>query len=406
MGVAAPARPTESERLPYLDGFRALAALAVLVYHVMTFRGWIANMDAWGADLAAWVDHLGNFGVCVFFLLSGLVLYRPFAAAALQVQEQPDILAYASRRVLRIYPAYVIALTVWYAFAFFPLAGHVSSSTYIAEYLLVQNYVTGGLEASLPIAWTLCVEVGFYLALPLIALVIRKLPGGSSPHPVDRLTAQLAGLVTLTLISLGFRWYVTSVDPSWPGNPQLWLPNYFDWFALGMLLAILHTWRSMGRAMPRIITAVASRPLLSWGLAIVVYWWLVLIPKPGSLELGPSDELLRFTVSGLAALLLLLPAVLPGPRRRALSVMDGKVLLYLGSISYGIYLWHTIVIRWAFDRPLALNTWQLLLFTLAVTIAVAAASFALVERPVQDLGRPRTKHFALPLHLRATTSST
>jgi peptidoglycan/LPS O-acetylase OafA/YrhL len=405
MAIAS-GRPAEGQRLPYLDGYRALAALSVLVYHVTTFRGWVPDMDAWGADAAAWVDHLGNYGVCVFFLLSGLVLYRPFAAFALRVEERPDLVAYASRRVLRIYPAYVIALTAWYAFAFFPLAGHVSPGTYVAEYLLVQNYVTGGLEASLPIAWTLCVEVGFYLALPLLAFGIRHLPGGSSDHPADRLTAQVAGVVILTLVSFGFRWYVTAVDPSWPGNPQLWLPNYFDWFALGMLLAVLHSWCAAGRPLPRAVGAVAAHPLACWTVALAAYWWLVLIPKPGSPELGPGDEILRFSVSGVSAWFVLLPAVLPGPRRRVLSLLDGRPLLYLGSISYGLYLWHTMVIRWAFDRPLTFSTWQLLLFTLGITIAVSAASFAFVERQVQHLGRPGARTLAIPVHLRATAPST
>src|SRR5687767_2058855 len=87
-------------RFPLFDGLRAIAALSILLFH--------AGNHAYQADPQ--VDWLGyvvarlNVGVPIFFVISGFLLYRPFAAARMQGSRMPRIRDYARRRVLRIVP--------------------------------------------------------------------------------------------------------------------------------------------------------------------------------------------------------------------------------------------------------------------------------------------------------------
>ena len=77
-GRAAPAR------FPCFDGLRAIAALAVVAYHVVTTYDLTTLTLSWG-----WIDRLGNFGVAVFFLISGFLLYRPFVLTHFEARPTP-----------------------------------------------------------------------------------------------------------------------------------------------------------------------------------------------------------------------------------------------------------------------------------------------------------------------------
>src|SRR6476659_3734388 len=92
---------------PAMDGYRALAALSVLVAHVALFSG-VVNRNRTLAPYLARAD----VGVSIFFLLSGFLLYRPFVAAHLSARSAGSLGGYARRRALRIIPAYWFALTI------------------------------------------------------------------------------------------------------------------------------------------------------------------------------------------------------------------------------------------------------------------------------------------------------
>lgn len=102
----AVAPPPGNPRFPLMDSMRAIAALSVLLTHV-GFVSAATTSAAYGPYLA----RLG-VGVTIFFLLSGFLLYRPFVSARLGERERPRIPDYARRRVLRIIPAYWLALTL------------------------------------------------------------------------------------------------------------------------------------------------------------------------------------------------------------------------------------------------------------------------------------------------------
>src|SRR5262245_48380037 len=98
--------PPGNPRFPLVDGLRAVAATMVLVSHTSFLSGFNGRGEI-GRVFARF-----DMGVALFFIISGFLLYRPFVSARLDGRAAPRVLRYARRRVLRIVPAYWLALTV------------------------------------------------------------------------------------------------------------------------------------------------------------------------------------------------------------------------------------------------------------------------------------------------------
>ncbi len=388
-GASAPgAALAPGFRLTELDGYRAIAASAVLVFHVATATGWSDQGSVGGFDAGAWASRLGNWGVCVFFLLSGFLLYRPFAQAHLTAGPPLRWHVFMRRRVMRVFPLYWVVLTLAFVLGATTPRPRTAAEgwwTPIPLYLLVQNYLDGLESIGLPVAWTLSVEWTFYLLLPALAWCIARFPGARSQHPVRRLQAQLLGLAVLFSTAWLYRILITSLKPQWPGLPQNWVFNYLDWFSLGMLLAVAFTWRKLGNPLPALVVAIADRPWVCWLLAAQLYWVGVLLNIPASfgVPVQPGQTFGRFLVNGFSALFLLLPAIL-GSRRRprlSLSVLASAPLVWLGTISYGIYLWHTPVIKKYKQLEADPSMLELLVITVGATLVLSWLGHVLVERP-------------------------
>jgi peptidoglycan/LPS O-acetylase OafA/YrhL len=381
-------------RFEALDGLRAVAALSVVVYHAADRSSWRSADIAPGLDPRRWVGALGSYGVCVFFLLSGFLLYRPFVAAHLAGGSAVDIGSFLRRRVLRIFPAYWVVMVAVFALGLSTYDGLPTHWwLYPALTFLGQNYVRGGLFGGLAVAWSLCVEMSFYLCLPLIAAWVRRLPGGLAHDPRERVRAQLAALAVLYIGGWSWRIALSTVDTRLPGTPEGWLPSFLDWFALGMLLAVAHTWREAGGRLPAPLTFLGTHAWFSWLLAAQLYWVSVQldIPVGFGAEVDTGQHLARFLLHGTSAALLLAPGVLSEHRSRALAVLGSRPLAFLGAISYGIYLWHYPVLQ-LLDRWGIGSSFPVLLgLATAGTLVVAWISYVAVERPAQALGR-RPRH--------------
>ena len=96
-----------ADRYPEVDALRAIAAIAVLGTHAAIFAGAAYP----GSEVGRYAQRL-EVGLTIFFVISGFLLYRPFVAARVRDREGPRIAAYAWRRLLRIAPAYWVALTL------------------------------------------------------------------------------------------------------------------------------------------------------------------------------------------------------------------------------------------------------------------------------------------------------
>jgi peptidoglycan/LPS O-acetylase OafA/YrhL len=366
--VVRPARP--HDRFPGFDGVRALAALMVVVYHAVFFNTFFRSF-------------LGtlNAGVWIFFVTSGFLLYLPFAASHLRDAPDVGLRGYAIRRVARIYPAY------WFVLLFFTfvapriniygLHGFLLHTTLTQTYVHINPFVDG-----LPPAWSLVVEASFYAFLPAYAAVI-----GARARSARALTVELAGLAVLfavgliAIVAIGF-----GLDMPWVTV----LPQHLGAFALGMLLAVLisHPWDDGAAAR----LARIGRPAWMWWTGAL----LALFAIPVVFRLDPLADPSAVQSIGLngcqmiVGICIVTPVVL-GPQEHGLirRVLRSRPAVYLGLVSYGIYLWHWYLLRIAADWlgwPLYAGNWVVVLgLALPVVIFAASASWVALERPVLAL---------------------
>ena len=377
--------PPGNPRFPLLDSVRAIAAVAVLVSHVAGVTGF--NFHTGGAYAVRLTG-----GVALFFVLSGFLIYRPFVAARLDGRARPRVPAYARRRALRIIPAYWLALTILTIWPGVP--GNVFGHP-LRYYLFLQwtslSTVFGGITP----AWSLAVEVSFYLALPIYALA-----AGVWLRRLDRdrqVQIEIAILVALAIGSVVVRWQIFVGDPL--SRYELTLPTFLYWFALGMGLAVVSAWlapRAQERQ-PAFVALIARRPWLPWLLAAISFWAVSTqfgIPVHTGQYYSATALLAEHLLFGLIAFLIVLPAVLGDwaggwPRR----LLANRWLAWLGLVSYGIFLWNlpvaTELAHLGFVRHVPLATLPMIVVTLIITAAIAAASYYLVERPLLRFKEPR-----------------
>jgi peptidoglycan/LPS O-acetylase OafA/YrhL len=370
-------------RFPLFDSLRAIAALAVLATHAAVFAGLETSSGTTMGQYAARLDA----GVAVFFVISGCLLYRPFARARLTGAQAPGTGPYAWRRFLRIVPAYWVALTL--ITVLFGTSGDVFGWPGIAQYYgVAQAYSQDSFGGGLTQAWSLTVEVAFYAFLPLWALAMRWVLGrrGFRAEAIALALLFAAGIV-YKLAVLG------SGDPDKVAiTPKLVaLPAYFDHFALGMMLAVLSLWVEQHRRLPRALGWIDRFPSFSWIAALVAFWLVsTRIGLHGRFLEPFSNEnyMERHLLYGVIGVALVAPAVVGdqtrGGVRRFLAL---RPLLWLGLISYGIFLWNLALLdrlhHWGFSG----NYLFWCLAGVAITAPVAAASYYIVERPALSLKR-------------------
>jgi len=313
----------------------------------------------------------------VFFVISGFLLYRPFAAAHLGRRDDVAVPEFWWRRVLRIFPAYWVALTG--AIVLFGMTELSGVADYVRHYLLVQIYQPAyGLAGILP-AWTLAVEVSFYATLPLYALVV----GRASRHLAvpQRVRAEIAAAVLLYGAALVWRLVLVS-DRGTDAVSARWLPAMADWFALGILLAVLHVATNTRALADRYAWA-------SVALAVGAYGWVCNIGLPEALASGTvRQDLLRQVLFGAFAFFLVLPAALGRENAYVRRVLDQPVAVAVGTVSYGLFLWHFPWLEQVKEWYPTAPTLPVLALVLALSLATAAASWFLVERPLLRTARP------------------
>ena len=370
----AVAPPPGNPRFPLLDAMRALAALAI----VLTHTGGVSDFNTDNA-LGAYTARL-NMGVTLFFLLSGFLLYRPFVAARLEGRPPVRIRDYTRRRVLRIVPAYWVALTV---LALWPGLPAFWDGPWWRSYSFTQVYWLESTVQGIFPAWTLCIEISFYLALPFLAVAIGRLAG-------RRWRVELALLALLAGASLAVRTALQTDGGFFV--LQNTLATYLDWFVYGMVLAVLSV---VAHGRPNgAVRLIARRPWLSWAGAAVAFWFVATqldLPRGFFLAYTNINYLGEHLGYALIAVLLLLPAIFGAegggwPRR----LLAWRPLAWLGLVSYGIFLYHGPFVLWLKRHDA--DTWipgsgylSMTIPALAFAVAAAAVSYYLVERPFLKL---------------------
>ena len=386
-GLEDPA-PKRPPRFPAFDGLRAIAAVTVVAVHTSFVSGITPRHRS---SIGAYTSRL-EIGVAVFFLISGFLLYRPFAVANIAGTPSPNPRTVWVRRLLRIIPAYWLALFVLTTvFQAGDGMGPGGWWAYVCHYALLQIYFPVQFTHGIPAAWTLCIEMSFYLFIPLYGLAMHRLR--KTRDPLAMLKVEIWSI--LGLIALSFLWRLTILQFVGEGNSvvraaRTWLPGNLDLFGLGMMLGVLSAWWHHRDAEPKLFSHRAF-PWVSWALALYCFWQVSNLGLPVLPVYTPSTiEILRQTLYGLFGLFLLAPAVF-GPQHQGLirRFLQLWPMAALGVISYGIYLWHETFIyqwlNWGHFRLFDIN--DALFFSLVLGSAIAAAtlSYFILEKPVLRL---------------------
>lgn len=349
--------------LPAVEGMRACAAIGVVITHVAFQTGHSSGASG---------RLFGRFdlAVAVFFALSGFLLWRGHAAAARDLAPRPRTGHYLRSRVVRIMPAYVVAAVV--ILTLLPEADHASLTVWLANLTLTQIYVPLTLTGGLTQMWSLSVEVSFYLALPLLALLARRLP----------VRARVPVIAALAALSWAWGWL--PFLPASPGiNPLNWPPAFFSWFAAGMLLA---EWVHGGVGLP---VRLARRRVVMAVVAALAYLVAAspLAGPEGLVPGTPAQFAVKTAMGSLVAFALVAPLVLDRvdiPHR----LLGTTAMVTLGRWSYGLFVWHLAALAMVFP-VLGVFAFTgrmpaVLVLTLVLGFAIAAVSYALVESPARE----------------------
>ena len=348
--------------LPAVEGMRACAAIGVVITHAAFETGHSSGFDG---------RLFGRFdlAVAVFFALSGFLLWRSHAAAARGLASRPSIGHYLRSRVVRIMPAYLFAVAV--ILTLLPDGNHPNLTVWLANLSLTQVYVPLTLTAGLTQMWSLSVEVSFYLALPILALLAVRLP----------VRGRVPAIAAVAVVSWFWGWIPFAAPAGL--NPLTWPPAFFSWFAAGMLLA---EW--VYSPLGWLHRLARHRVLMA--LVVVVAYLVAASPLAGPAGLVPSSAA-QFTVKtamgALVAVGLLAPLVLHRVDDTH-RLLGSAPMVTLGRWSYGIFIWHLAALTMVFpvigQFPFRGHLPEVLVVTLIFSIAIAAVSYALVESPCRE----------------------
>ena len=377
---------TRAVNFPLMDSIRAIALLTVIAAHTSFF------VAIEGTEALTKVRF--DFGVRVFFIISAFLIYRPWVRARLLGYDPPRLKAYAWRRMLRIVPAYWVALTV--ITVWIGLEGVLGWPGIPIYYGFGQVYDQIKSLGGLPQAWSLCVEVVFYALIPMYAWLLSRLRTGD---PARRLRHELIGPAVLFAIGIAYKvWIVYAGTLEQPELIVLQLNTlaFLDDFAIGMAAAAISVWYEGRDDLPRPLQLLDRYPIVPWIVALVAVWvvstQLGLTGQLGE-PVGRTQYIVRHYLYTVVAVGLVLPAMFGDPShgwvRRLLA---HRWLLYLGMVSYAVYLYHFAVLlqleRWNF-ADVASGPWAWIWFPTALAggVLCATLSYYLVERPALRLKR-------------------
>jgi peptidoglycan/LPS O-acetylase OafA/YrhL len=363
-----------SSWIPEIDGLRFIAIALVVLFHlaseIYSKSGVPLIAQSWYTGLFAFFGR-GDIGVRIFFVISGFILGRPFARHYLLGHARPSLRSYYLRRLSRIEPPYLIniaACTLAIAiYAHVPLRTLLGPFTASALYL--HGFFFAGSNFINPVAWTLEMEVQFYVLVPLLTVIFLVRPAW--------LRRLLLGIATILLPAcLMFFVFGKISDASHFWATIGWSLQYF---LAGMLLSDLY------------VTDMIDWPASwLWDVVSGAAWCILLLASNKFLYIGEPLLIALAFVGAFRGVLL----------RRLLAT---EWLAILGGMCYSIYLWHFFIMalvfkasrRLIFSHDLLANFLLQSVLILPCILAFCVLYFVLIERPCMDPAWPQKLWAAL-----------
>lgn len=346
---------------PALTGLRGVAIAFVLAHHYVAYL------------LPMRLAHLasgGFLGVDVFFVLSGFLITTLLLEEADRTRGTISLRRFYSGRALRLLPPVVLLLIGYDLMVAWTRPHPVPLHEVVRSNLIVFFYATNWFQSlGTPIAeelnhtWSLAVEEQFYFVWPLIVIIALRL-GGRTWMAV---TALLAAICAIAL----WRAHLYTGPASWPKVYER-SDARADTLLVGALASVL--WRA-GWITPRRLRPIA----LPCAVVIVLSAQYAHRDSARLYDAG-------FTLLAFASATVIVSVI--GQTRGLGAVLSWRPLVALGEISYGVYVFHMLVLATVI-REFHARALERGAVALAITLAVATASYLIVERPLRDFRRRR-----------------
>lgn len=378
-----------------LEGLRFYAAIGVVAVHSAIYSGDLAfgwNGVSKSSPIAR-VEQPFEVAVPFFCVMAGLLLYRQFANTAITGEKMQPIGPYLWRRVLRVLPLYwavtlvaMIGLNTGNAHGFWDWA---------RPFLFLQIYVTQKGQVAIPHGmtptWSLASEAVFYLVLPPLAVGLAWLAAKFGRNVVGRARMAMIGIVGLMVINLGWVIYDHSSSLGWWPAQVYWLPQIIGYFAAGMGLA---AFAARLQAAPERRSAVYEFiQRRSWVLWVVALAGFVALGVPAFVGADPNTinyptiphAIVQYLLNLLVGTLVVAAVVFGGGKLRILS---NRVAAFGGRLSYGVYLWHAVVLTAVYDvwGHVGMNPYPVVFVVALIgAFGLSALTYFLVEVPARKL---------------------
>jgi len=351
--------------IPAIDGLRAVAVIAVMLYHLGF--SWIPG---------------GFLGVDLFFVISGYVITR-LLLDSIQRSGGLDLRAFYKARIRRLFPplVFMIFVTILYIGIWAPetMRRFVSDSPFALfggmNWWLVFRHTdyfdTISRPPLLQHTWSLGVEAQFYLVWPLILLLVLRQFGKAKIPGAALLIAAISG-IALLLVSFE----VDAANASQVSHVYFGTDTHSIGLFLGAALAV--SW------VPQNLQEQVNRRAQDFidGIGVIGFVGLLGVFLLVN-ESDPTLYKLAFPLAGVFGCAILTSIV--HPASRFAPILSSRVAVWIGERSYAIYLWHWVVFQ--VTRPavdLEGSTWALYALRILVVFALADISLRLVELPVRS----------------------
>ena len=397
--------PKKQNNIQVLDGFRCIAILLVIGFHIQQ-----KNSDFFNKFMHPKIGVLWTFGVSgvnLFFVLSGFLLFMPYARALMFQTKWPSFRQFYLRRALRILPAYYVALAVEVV-VFQPqyLQPDHWKQLFLFLIFFMDSTKTTFQQLNGPF-WTLAVEWQFYMLLPLITLGFYFLLKRLKQSPRLRLGAILSLCLLLVAYGITMR-YIGGLYAHKPGENIVATivldllygsdGKYFENFAIGMAISGCYIYAQYAKSEVFSLRLKNISPfVLIAGCGILYFaavWEFHIAVSGGNrfLSLAPLDKFYTTWDSTVIAVGygLCILALLFGPKILR-TPLELKIMQKIAMISYGLYMWHLPFILFFYDHILPtlgnlVNERHKLYFAywvciILVVFPIAITSYILIEKP-------------------------